>query len=230
MYIGIYYGNYIYRVDTALSIITIATSKGGAGKTTLAQVLIGTLDAQGHSVAVIDSDLNSTLSGWIKNFSELGVACEAVLEETRLVQVAEELENKHDLVVIDTAGAATQATVFAIGCADLVLIPIQLSSADVIEAIKTYDLVQSASKMVKREIPARIIFTDYTPNTNIAGFVEQQVKQNKLPAMKTKLNRLVAFKELTFTGVVPVNGTAGAQAQLLVQEIQKMGVIKFKKE
>ena len=133
-------------------------------------------------------------------------------------------EDKHDLVVIDTAGAAIQATVFAIGCADLVLIPVQLSSADVIEAIKTYDLVKSAGRMVKRKIPGRVIFTDYQPNTNIASFVEQQVKQNKLPAMRTKLHRLVAFKELTFTGKIPSKGTAGAQAQLLVQEIEKLGV------
>ena len=213
-----------------MSIVTIATSKGGAGKTTIAQVLIGTADAQGHAVAAIDADLNSTLSGWVENFTELGVICERVLEETRLVSVAEELEKKHDLVVIDTAGAATQATVFAIGCADLVLIPVQLSSADVIEAIKAYDLVKSAAQMVKRKIPGRVLFTDYTPNTNIAKFVEVQVKKNKLPAMKTKLHRLVAFKELTFTGVVPVSGTAGAQAQLLVQEIQKMGVLPFRKE
>ena len=39
--------------------------------------------------------------------------------------------------MIDTAGAATQATVFAIGCADLVLVPCQTSSADIVEAIKT---------------------------------------------------------------------------------------------
>jgi len=28
-------------------------------------------------------------------------------------------------VVIDTAGAATQATIFAIGCADVVLVPVK---------------------------------------------------------------------------------------------------------
>jgi hypothetical protein len=48
-----------------------------------------------------------------------------------------------------------------------------------------------------------------------------------LPVMKTRLHHLVAFKELTFTGRIPKKGTAGAQGQLLVQEICDMGYMPF---
>ena len=133
-------------------IIALAQSKGGSGKTTVAQVILGSVADRGHSVAAIDSDFNSTLYNWIENFSKYPIEGHAELDETKIVPLAGELEEKHDLVVIDTAGAATQATVFAIGCADIVLIPIQLSSSDIIEAIKTNRLVQSAGKMMKRAL------------------------------------------------------------------------------
>lgn len=213
-----------------MSIITLATTKGGAGKTTLAQVIVGNVYEQGFSVGVIDGDVNNTLSDWLERFSKIKVDCHRIQDETQIVPMASALERKHDLVVIDTAGARSQATVFAIGCADLVLIPLQLSSSDVIEAIKTYNLVSSASEMVKREIPSRVVYTDYTPKTNIAKYVKKRVKKHELPTMKTRLHRLVAFKELTFTGEIPKTGTAGAQGQLLVQEIQKMGLLPFMDE
>ena len=213
-----------------MSIITLATTKGGAGKTTLAQVIVGNVYEQGFSVGVIDGDVNNTLSDWLERFSKIKVDCHRIQDETQIVPMASALERKHDLVVIDTAGARSQATVFAIGCTDLVLIPLQLSSSDVIEAIKTYNLVSSASEMVKREIPSRVVYTDYTPKTNIAKYVKKRVKKHELPTMKTRLHRLVAFKELTFTGDIPKTGTAGAQGQLLVQEIQKMGLLPFMDE
>lgn len=49
-------------------------------------------------------------------------------QETEMVGRVEELEAKHDLVVIDTVGAKSQAMLYAMGVADLVLIPVQLSS------------------------------------------------------------------------------------------------------
>jgi chromosome partitioning protein len=212
-----------------MSIITMATSKGGAGKTTVAQALLGTVARHGHRVAAIDADFNHTLSRWVSTFATYPIDARAELDETRIVPLAAELEEKHDLVVIDTAGAATQATVFAIGTADLVLVPIQLSSSDIVEAIKTVRLVKSASEMTRRNIPARVIFTDYQPNTNIATHTEEEVRRYELLALDTKLNRLVAFKEMTFTGEVPHGGTAGVQVNMLLKELKALGALPFLK-
>ena len=170
-----------------MSIITMVTSKGGAGKTTVAHIL----------------------------------------DDASIVPAARKLERKHDLVVIDTAGARSQATIFAIGCADMVLIPMQLSIADVTEAEKTYKLVRSTGKMTTRQIPARIVYTDYTPKTKVAKWVRKEIQDRDLPVMSTRLHHLVAFKELTFNGKVPRKGAAGAQGKLLVQELNEMGYLPF---
>jgi chromosome partitioning protein len=210
-----------------VSIITCATSKGGAGKTTIAQVLLGTLAEGGYKVAALDADFNQTLSNWVQGIGHYPITVLGEIDETKIVSSAIELEDTHDLVVIDTAGAAAQATVFAIGCADLVLVPIQCSSADVIEAIKTVKLVESAAQMTKRDIPVRVIFTDYQPNTNVAEHTKQEVRKYQLPVMKAKLHRLVAFKEMTFTGRAPRAGKAALQVEKVIREAKAIGALPF---
>ncbi len=213
-----------------MSIITTATTKGGAGKTTVAQMIIGAVHDLGYSIGVIDTDENQTLSNWLNKISNMAIECRVVLEESKVVEEAQKLNRKYDLVVIDTPGAQSQGTVFAIGCADLVIIPLQLSKGDVVQAEKTHRLVQSTANITGRDIPARLLFTDYTPKTKIAKKVRQRVEDYGLPTFKTRLHHLVAYKELTFSGKVPKKGRAGAQGQLLVQEIAQMGILPFMQE
>ncbi len=206
-----------------MSIITIATSKGGAGKTTIARLILGRLALDGLPVAAVDADLNHTLTDWVRAASKHPIAIEHELDETRIVPLVESLHDTHDVVVIDTAGAATQATIFAIGCADLVLVPCQTSSADIVEAIKTMNLIKSASLMMKRSVTARVVLTGYQPNTNISTHVEGEIAKANLPLMRTRLNRLVAFQEMSFTGIVPTTGIAGVQCANFIDEIASLG-------
>ena len=210
-----------------MSVITIATSKGGAGKTTLAQLLTGTLAGRGFKVAAIDADYNHSLADWVRTFTRYPITVETELDETRIIPLVERLAGSHDLVVIDTAGAAMQATVFAIGCADLVLIPCQLSSADVVEAAKTHRLVASAAAMTRQEIPTRVVLTDYQAKTVVASHVERELAACGLEALNARLHRLVAFKEMTFTGETPTDGPAAAQVEKLMAEIASFGTLPF---
>ena len=169
------------------------------------------------TAAAVDSDLNHSLTDWI-NQHHPSFEVRAVIDETQIVPMVSRLHEMHDCVVIDTAGAATQATVFAIGCADLVLVPLKLSAADVTEAMRTMALVKSASTMMGREIVARVVLTGFKPRTSVATHVEQEIASVALPDLKTRLHDLVAFEEMTFNGIVPVIGVAGAQAEALFAE------------
>lgn len=210
-----------------MSIITVATSKGGAGKTTVAQLIAGRVAEKGYRVAVIDADYNHSLSDWLRRFETYPITVETELDETKIIPLAEQLAETHDLVVIDTAGAATQATVFAIGCADLVLIPCQLSSADIVEASKTHQLVQSAAAMTRQEIVARVVLTDYQPKTIIAGHVEEELEAFGLQVLPTRLYRLVAYKEMTFSGRLPKSGLALELVDSMLDDIANHGALPF---
>lgn len=210
-----------------MSIITIATSKGGAGKTTLAQLIGGTVADRGYSVAMIDADYNHSLGDWVRSFQIYPITVESELDETKIIPLADRLSQSHDLVIIDTAGAATQATVFAIGCADVVLIPCQLSSADIVEASKTNQLIASAAAMTRQEICARVVLTDYQPKTIIAGHVEEELIACGLTVLPTRLHRLVAFKEMTFTGKVPKSGHAAELVSGMLDDIARLDALPF---
>lgn len=200
-----------------MSIITIASSKGGAGKTTIARLLLGHAARHGMTAAALDADLNHSLADWVRQH-QAPFEVRAEIDETKIVPTVSAMHEQHDMVVIDTAGAATQATVFAIGCADLVLVPLKLSAADVTEAARTMALVKSASTMMGREVVARVVLTGFKPRTSVATHVEQEIVTAGLPDIKVRLHDLVAFEEMTFNGVVPVIGPAGFQAEALFAE------------
>ena len=129
------------------------------------------------TAAALDADLNHSLTDWIRQHKSFEVRAE--IDETKIVPTVSALHEGHDFVVIDTAGAATQATVFAIGCADLVLVPLKLSAADVTEAARTMALVKSASTMMGREVVARVVLTGFKPRTSVASHVEQEIENAK---------------------------------------------------
>ncbi|MCP5178862.1 MAG: hypothetical protein H6993_17825 [Pseudomonadales bacterium] len=210
-----------------MSILTMASTKGGAGKTTIAQLIIGVVRARGHSVAVVDADPNRTISNWLTYLSDLNVEISNVRDENQLVSEVRRLNARHDLVMIDTAGARSQMLIYAIRCSDLVLIPTQMSGFDANEAIKTYNIVMGAGGMTNRDIPVRVVYNGYVPKTRVSREVRQKIGKHGIPALKTRLHQLVAFKEMTFTGDLPDTGTPAAQAQLLVQEMQDQGLLPF---
>jgi len=206
-----------------VSIITIATTKGGAGKTTLARLILARSALAGLKTAAIDADFNHTLTDWITTAAKHPITVRHELDETKIVPAVMELQEAHDVVVIDTAGAASQATIFAIGCADIVLVPVAPSSADIVEAIKTVNLIKSASQMLRRDVATRVVLTAVQPGTNIAEHVEKEVAKAGLPVIKTRLHRLVAFQEMSFTGIPPTTGIAGVQCSNFLEDIEALG-------
>jgi chromosome partitioning protein len=206
-----------------MSVITIATTKGGAGKTTLARLILSRAAQAGLKAAGVDADFNRTLADWATTFAKHPMTVKHELDETKIVSLVGELHESHDVVVIDTAGAATQATIFAIGCADLVLVPVAQSSADIVEAIKTVTLIRSASQMIRREIPRRVILMAAQSGTKVAEHIEREVAKAELPVLKTRLDRLVAFQEMSFTGIAPTTGHAGFQCSCFLDDLEALG-------
>ena len=82
-----------------MSIITVATTKGGAGKTTLARLILGRTAQMGLKPAAIDADFNRTLTDWATTFAKPPLTVRHELDETNIVPLVSELHEAHDLVV-----------------------------------------------------------------------------------------------------------------------------------
>ena len=116
------------------SIVTIAQSKGGAGKTALAAILAPNLAALGYQVAVVDFYGNQSFADWHQNaYDGPAFECASEIDHIRVlpppsVDLAGELAERCDLVIVDTAGFGNLTAASAMGMADFVLIPMHAGS------------------------------------------------------------------------------------------------------
>ena len=96
-----------------MTVLTVASSKGGPGKTTLCQVLAGSLAGK-IRVVVLDADPTQAVSRWAANAYE-GPPMEVLAEadEARLAHLIAAKAENADLVLVDTAGFGNRAATVA---------------------------------------------------------------------------------------------------------------------
>ncbi len=184
-----------------MSVLTVASSKGGPGKTTICQLLAGGL-AGDMRVILLDADPTQALTRWATSAYE-GPPFEAMAEpdETRLAHLIAAKADSADLVIVDTAGFGNRAASVAMTSADAVLIPTLSGEADVTEAEKTMRLVQGLARAARREIPARVLL-NRVRKTTLARHAAKEVTAAGMAQLTTTLSDLVAYGEMTYSGRV----------------------------
>lgn len=127
--------------------IVLATQKGGSGKSTLAIGLARAAIDAGHTVRLIETDQQGTLSNWQSRRSYAEPRVDPVYAAG---DIAERLRTLADegvtLAIVDTAGGVGAATTVAIRSADLCLIPSRPSVVDIEATAVTLAEVRRAAK------------------------------------------------------------------------------------
>src|SRR5690349_14897985 len=132
--------------DSVGKVLVAATAKGGAGKSTTIACLAIYWHKAGRRVGLLDADPNRTLTRWHAKgnvLSEMTLRTE--IDEHVIISTIGEAARENDIVLVDCAGFGNQAMIFAIGAADLVLIPAMTDEANVFEAARTCKIVESAA-------------------------------------------------------------------------------------
>jgi len=140
--------------------IALVSRKGGTGKSTLAIGLAVAAAEDGHKVCLLEADPQGTISNWRLRRAAAEPVVETVDDGSDLAHRVPFLANCGvTLVVIDTAGGHSHAaTAAAIDAADLCLIPVRPSPADIEAAAPTLGAVRLAEKpfaFVLNQTPAR---------------------------------------------------------------------------
>lgn len=227
-----------------MTVITFASSKGGAGKTTSAIILATTL-AQKHKVILIDADPAERLISWAKK-GKLPVNLKVVSSqgERKIHDEIDDSKRTADFVIIDLEGAATRLNAFAMGESDLVIIPMGDEQPDAEGAVETLAQLVLEARALRREIPVRILFarTQAAVKSRLERSLNTQVR-DKIGSFKTELHRRTAFSSLhsyggslyqmtehDVTGVEKAIANAELFAQELISAMEWIGEIKDENE
>ena len=206
-----------------MPVLTIASSKGGPGKTTVAMLLAGALAAEGGKVLALDADPTQALSRWIANAYEgLPIETIAEVDEAQLAHVINERAEAAHLVLVDTAGFGNRAATVAMTSADAIIVPSLAGEADVTEAEKTMRLVGGLARAARRDIPARVLL-NRVKRTQLARHAAQEMASAGLPRIETTLSDLVVYGELSYSGRIPTSGMAAVELAALVAELRSLG-------
>ena len=213
-----------------MPVIVTASSKGGAGKSTLTLVLAQALDSMGASVAILDADPNRPIVRWRGGASASKIEVIGEVTESSIIKMIREQSASHQFVLVDLEGTANRLVSRAITQANLVLIPLQASALDSNEASRAVGLIQEEEEALGgRTIPFRIIMTRTNPQitTKIEAGIYKALGQAGIPLMTPRLHERQAYKaifvqrrtllELTEN----VNGleAATANAERLAEEV-----------
>jgi chromosome partitioning protein len=151
-----------------LKTIVISSQKGGSGKTTLAAILAVEAERSGDGPAwLIDTDKQGTLTKWYARRSDDAPHTPQMADtsfdqlETGLANIAKKHAGAYTF--IDTAPAISDQTSEIIERADLVLIPVYPSPADLWAAGDTVQLVKDAKK------PLLFVMTRVKPHANLTA-------------------------------------------------------------
>jgi chromosome partitioning protein len=145
--------------------VVVSSQKGGSAKSTLTALLSVEAERVGDGPAwVIDTDQQGTLSRW-HDRRESDTPQRGEIPFKELAAGLATLADRHcaAFCFIDTAPAISGQSAGIIGLADLVLIPVQPSPADLWAVAETIELVRTAGK------PFRFIITKAKPQANVTA-------------------------------------------------------------
>lgn len=188
-------------------IITLASSKGGVGKSTMAGCLAGAWAADGQSVHIVDLDSNRTVSRWFSNPpAQLKHISVSAPDPLSLTDHLAELANTTgpDVVVIDVAGTYERALTVAVARAHVTLIPASPAEADIFEASRVARHVESVFEAFGRK-PLYRLLLNRVPSLASSSqlFAVCEIVRLQLPRINTRVMQRAAYEEIGLSGLPP---------------------------
>lgn len=218
-------------------VITLATSKGGVGKSSLGRSLAAHWFTVGHKPALIDADPQRTLANRYDSRGRMGGVPVVAEPEERVGEVIEELRRRHAPVIVDTAGFRNRTTIGALVATDLAIIPLKPAVEDVDAAIATYELIQEINETDERQgrpVRVALVLTMTMRGTVIARHVRDQLTGAGYPLLKAEMLNRVAYPEAGIEGLSPSitdpDGAAARDIAAIAQELMKLSSHEIMKE
>lgn len=210
-------------------IITIATMKGGSGKSTIASCLAVHWHLSGRAPTIIDADPQRSIARLAARERALGGV--PVVEDSSkdAWKTAQKLAAGGRPIIIDTPGFRSQATLACIGAADFLLLPVKASPLDIDRMLDTLNsLLEGAGG---QRPTFRCVLSQTTRDSVIAKHIRAELTEAGFPVLQSEMTNRVAYPEAALYGATPSliswNGLAAREIAAIAGEID--GIVGVKK-
>lgn len=195
-----------------MAILSIASAKGGCGKTTVSILLGAELALDGYRVALLDCDLNQHASAFGAKATLPGFTVIRDVTETNVLAALRKAETESDIVLIDLPGGSSTLALKALQRSHFVLVPTQASLPDVRDAMKTIAQIDDAQDLARAPIARAIVWTRFLPGfeSKSARHVRESLEGQGASIFRSALMERSAFREIHITGLVPRQVDAGS--------------------
>jgi chromosome partitioning protein len=202
-------------------IITVATMKGGSGKSTVASCLAVYWHLRGRRPTLIDADPQRSIMRLAARERALGGV--AVVEDSteNAPLTARRLASAGGPVIIDTPGFRSDTTLNCLAVADFLLVPVKPSPFDVDRMLDTLGFLTDRAD--GRKPLFRCLLTQTTRDSVIARHIRSELADAGLPVLRSEMINRVAYPEASLWGATPSliswKGPAAREIALIADEL-----------
>jgi|SRR5579863_4303862 len=206
-----------------MTIITVATMKGGSGKSTVASCLAVHWHLRGRHPTLIDVDPQRSIMRLAARERALGGV--SIIEDAteNAANTARRVAST-GLVIVDTPGFRSKSTMNCLAIADFLIVPVKPSPFDVDRMLDTLNILKDGSD--RRKPLFRCLMTQTTRDSVIAKHIRSELSDAGLPVLQSEMTNRVAYPEAMLWGATPslINwkGPAAREIAAIADEVDSI--------
>jgi chromosome partitioning protein len=210
------------------SIITVATMKGGSGKSTVASCLAVHWHLGGRRPTIIDADPQRSLARLATRERALG-GVPVVEDATEHAWKAARSLATSGPVIIDTPGFRSETTLACLAASDFVLVPVKPSPFDLDRMLDTLNVLINGVSGWRPTF--RCLLTQTTRDSVIAKHIRSELIEAGFPLLTSEMTNRVGYAEAALWGGTPSlidrNGPAARDIAAIADEVD--GILGIKR-
>lgn len=181
-------------------IITLASTKGGVGKSTVTASLAWELHLRGYRVVVVDTDPQGSMLDWADQGDDEGPLVVGMGDN--LAKDLPRLVRDYDVALVDTGARAGTRMGRAMALAHLVVVPTGAGPTDVWAVGQTLEVVERARSVRLDDGPMVLILPNAIDmRTSLGRQLEGLLEEAKEPISANAQGARVAFVEAVGAGI-----------------------------
>jgi chromosome partitioning protein len=210
-------------------IITVATLKGGSGKSTVASCLAVHWHLCGSRPTIIDADPQRSIARLAARERSLG-GVPVIEDPTEDVwRTVRRLAATSGPIIVDTPGFHSVATLACVAISDFLLVPVRPSPFDVDRMLDTLDLLLTGD-MARRPV-FRCVLTQTTRDSVIARHMRSELAEAGVPLLDSEMTNRVTYPEAALWGATPnlIDGAGVAAREIAAIANEVDGILRMKR-